>query len=627
MNGNTGKILRINLTTRKQTIEEPDELFYRTYGGGRGLIAYYLLKEVPCKADPLGPENVLVFAASPTTGLAVSGCARHSVGAKSPLTGGYGDGEAGGFWGTELKRAGWDGIVITGKSDGPVYISIKDDEVELITAKSTWGSEIYETIQTILKELGDNKTRIAAIGPAGEKLIRMAAIIYDCDRASARTGIGAVMGSKNLKAVAVRGTGIPEAADKEKIRELAKYAAGNMDQLAGWLKPYGTGQHLRELMEIGNLPVRNYKGGSFEGVDEISAERYEEQGLLSTMSGCYACTARCKKVLKEIKEPFKVNPAYGAPEYETVGAFGSNCGISDLLSICKAHEICNANGLDTISTGSLVSFAIECYEEGIITDKDTGGLELRWGNSESMLTLLKMIVSRTGFGDILAEGQSRAVQIIGRGSEAYAMAVKGQGIAMHESRLQYGLGLGYMVSPTGADHSHNVHDEFYAPGGWGVEGIRPLGLLEPIPSRKLGPEKVRLFTYVVMERHLRNILDICTFIAWPMNLLVDLINAATGWNTGSFELMKISERVINLMQIFNLREGLTAEDDRLPRRFFEPHPNGALSDKGLDPDEMKDALKTYYGMMGWDRTTGIPGIDKLYELNIGWAEKHLGEIR
>jgi len=622
MYGHNGRILHIDLTTRTHSVERPDDVFYRTYGGGRGLVSYYLLKEIPAGADPLGPENVLVFATGPTTGFAVSGSARHSIGAKSPLTGGYGDGEAGGFWGHELKCAGWDAIVIKGQSAEPVYVSIVDDVVEFHTAGHIWGEETFETVERIRQELGDGKTRIAAIGPAGERLIRMASIVHDCNRLTGRTGMGAVMGSKKLKAVAVRGTGHAEAADKEQIKELARFVAHNIDWMAGWLKPYGTGQHLAAMTEVGNLPVRNFKGGLFKEAEAISAERFDEQGLLVKMEGCFACVGRCKKVI-DVKGAFQFNPAYGGPEYETVGAFGSNCGISDLMAICQAHQICNANGLDSISAGDLVAFAIECYEEGILTQADTGGLELHWGDSEAMLALLKMIVRREGLGDVLAEGARRAAQAIGRGSEAFAMEIKGQGVPMHEPRLKNALGLGYMVSPTGADHCHNVHDDFYAPGAWGLDAIRPLGLLEALPCRQLGSEKVRLFTYVVMERHLRNVLDICTFIGWPVDKLVDLVNAATGWGVSSFELMKMAERAINLTRVFNLREGLTAADDRLPERFFEPHPEGVLSDRGLDRGEVEEALHTYYGMMGWDRLTGVPGPDKLDELNIGWAKLHL----
>jgi len=622
MYGHNGKVLRIDLTKQTYSVEHPDELFYRTYGGGRGFVAYYLLHEVPAGADPLGPDNVLIFATGPTTGFAVSGSARHSVGAKSPLTGGYGDAEAGGFWGHELKCAGWDAIIIKGQSPEPVYLSIRDDVVEFHMAEHIWGEETYETGEQIREDLGDSKTHIAAIGPAGERLIRMASIVHDCARLAGRTGMGAVMGSKNLKAVAVRGTGRVEAADGEQIKELAKFVANNLSWMAGWLNPYGTGQHLGAMTEVGNLPVRNFQGGLFEQAEAISAERFKEQGLLTKMEGCFACVARCKKIIG-VKEPVKLNSAYGAPEYETVAAFGSNCGISDLMAICQANEICNANGLDSISTGDLIAFAIECYEEGILTKADTGGLELHWGDSESMLTLLKMIVRREGLGDVLAEGARRAAQAIGRGSEAFAIEVKGQGLAMHEPRLKNALGLGYMVSPTGADHSHNVHDDFYTPGAWGLDGIRPLGILEPLPSRELGPAKVRLFTYVVMERHLRNVLDICMFIGWPLDKLVELVNAATGWGASSFELMKMGERAINLTRVFNLREGLTAADDRLPKRFFEPHPDGVLSDHGIDPVALDEALHSYYGMMGWDRVSGVPSLDKLDELNIGWAKQHL----
>jgi len=622
MFGHTGRILRIDLSTLTSSVEQPTEAFYRTYGGGRGFIAYTLLNEVPLGTDPLSADNVLVFATGPATGFAISGCARHSVGAKSPLTGGFGDGEAGGFWGHELKCAGWDAVIVSGRAPHPVFVAIVDDDVSFHPAQSLLGQPTFETAKAVRAILATPRARVATIGPAGERLSRMAAIVHDSDRLAGRCGLGAVMGSKNLKALAVRGTQRVQAADPDAIRDLARFVTQNLDWMAGWLAGLGTGQHLDAMNEIGNLPVRNFQGGNFAGAQGISAEAFRDNKWLSGMRGCYACAARCKKAV-EIPGADWANPAYGAPEYETVAAFGSNCGVSDLRAICEAHEICNANGLDTISAGDVIAWAIECFEAGILTPADTGGLELRWGDAESMLRLLKMMIAREGIGAVLADGARAAVAYAGPESAHYSMEVKGQGIAMHEPRLKAALGLGYMVSPTGADHSHNVHDTLYAPGAWGGDVLASFGIMEPLPPRELTAEKVRLFTYLAIERHLRNVLDICMFIGWPLDKLVALVRAATGWNVTSFELIKMGERAINLTRVFNLREGLTAADDRLPERFLQPHPDGALSDHGLDPDELRDALHLYYGMMGWDQESGTPREAKLDELNLSWAKHHL----
>lgn len=620
MYGYRGKIMHVDLSNHSYSIERPAESFYRTYGGGRGLIAYYLLHEVPAHADALGPDNILIFATGPATGLPISGAARHSVGAKSPLTNGYGDGESGGFWGHELKSAGWDAIVIHGRAARPEYLWIHDDSIEFRSANGLWGLQIYETEQRIREELKDDKVHVASIGPAGEQLSRIACILNDGRDAAGRAGLGAVMGSKNLKAIVTRGSQYVEAADQEQIRQLARWIADNKTQTASWLLGLGTGQHLDVATMTGNLPLCNFRGGVFAQAPDISAESFERQGLIGRMEGCFACALRCKKV-RLADSPADV--FYGGPEYETIAAMGSNCGIGDPRIICEAQVICNANGLDTISAGGVVSFAMECFERGILTTDDTGGLSLRWGNEHALLTLLGMIVRREGLGAVLADGVRIAAQRIGHGSEAFAIEVKGQSLPMHEPRLKNALGLGYAVSPTGADHGHNIHDTSYQTDAAVIKTLGPLGVLRPQPSRTLNTEKVRLFTYALTWRHLLDVLDICSFVGWPVDKLQSLVNAATGWNTTTFELMKIAERAVALTRVFNLREGWTAADDRLPERFFQPHPDGVLSDKGLDPAEFAAALASYYGMMGWDRVSGIPTIGKLEELNIGWAASAL----
>ncbi|MEJ2281319.1 MAG: aldehyde ferredoxin oxidoreductase N-terminal domain-containing protein, partial [Candidatus Bathyarchaeota archaeon] len=382
-NGFTGKIVRINLSTEKISFETLDENFYRKHFGGRGLISYILLNELAPKINPLGPENKLIFACGPVTGAPFSGSGRNSVGAKSPLTGGYGEAEAGGYWGAELKRAGLDAIVVEGQASNPVYLSINDQKVEIIDASNIWGLEIKKSQETIQKDLADNKVKVSQIGPGGEKLVRYASIVNDLNHVAGRCGIGAVMGSKNLKAIAVKGsTNVPINKPK-RLRKLARWMAQNVDTVAHALHTYGTGAEMDVGEEVGNLPIRNFRDGDFPEVDSISAETLKYTVGVG-MGTCFACAVACKKEVK-VTEPWIVDPEYGGPEYETLASLGSNCGVHDLKAVCKANELCQRYCIDTISTGVTISFAMECFENGLLTKEDTDNIELNFGNAKSML--------------------------------------------------------------------------------------------------------------------------------------------------------------------------------------------------------------------------------------------------
>ncbi|HHX42729.1 MAG TPA: aldehyde ferredoxin oxidoreductase, partial [Chloroflexi bacterium] len=375
--GYAGKILRVNLTSGKIWTEKPSDAFYRRYVGGNGFIGYYLLKEVPKGADPLGPDNALVFAGGAITGIPVAGAGRSAVGCKSPLTGGYGEADVGGFFGAEMKQAGFDAVVVQGKADKPVYLWIHNGEAELRSAEHLWGKTTLETQEAITEELGERRARMAMIGPGGEKLVRYACVINDVKHAAGRTGVGAVMGSKNLKAVVARGKpGVP-VADQEKVRELSRWMAANWKDLAWSSHDQGTNAGLSGLNEMGALPTRNFQDGQFEGASKIDGVALRDT-ITIDRGGCYACPINCKRVVKVDDDEYKVNPEYGGPEYETVGAFGSNCGVDDLRAISVANEICNAYSLDTISTGMMVSFAMECYEEGLLSKERADGLELNF---------------------------------------------------------------------------------------------------------------------------------------------------------------------------------------------------------------------------------------------------------
>jgi len=615
--GYTGKILRINLTNKKISIEEPDNNFYRKYFGGTALIGYYLLKELNPGIDPLGPENKLIFSSGVIAGIPCAGSGRSGVGAKSPLTNAWGDAQAGGFWPAELKRAGWDAIIVEGVSENPVYIWINDDKVEIRDASHLWGKPTLDVERQIQGELRDKRIRVAQIGPAGEKLVRIAAIANDVTHYYGRNGQGAVMGSKKLRAIAVRGHRAVPLADKEAVQKIAKWMATTGKVIMTGMTEYGTSGGVNSLHAGSILPTRNFREGQFEGHDDIAGTTMTKT-ILTKRESCYACPIYCKRVVEVKDYPYNVIPEYGGPEYETIGSFGSLCGVRDLKAIAKANQICNGYGLDSIATGNSIAFAMECFEEGILTTEDTGGMDLSFGNAESMMKLTQMIADREGLGDILVEGTKRAAEKIGKGSEKYAMQIKGQEIPMHEPRGKVGLGLGYALSPTGGDHMHNMHDVGYASEGPGLDQIKALGILEPLPARELSPAKVRMYQAIVHWQHLQNCSTICMFQPYSTQQVSELVNGATGWNTSVYELMKVGERALNLARIFNIREGLTAEDDRIPDRFYEVFTSGPLAGKAIGQENMRNAIKIYYTMAGWDEN-GVPTAAKLQELGIDWA--------
>lgn len=609
----TGYILRVNLSTRNITKTKMSHETYRKYFGGRGLIVKYLLKELKPRIDPLGPENKLIFAAGLLTGSGLPGTGRNSVGAKSPLTGGYGDSEAGGFWGVELKKAGFDAIIIEGVSPSPVYLWIKDGQVEILEAEHIWGKKTAEADKLIKRELGDQHIKIAQIGVAGENLVRYANIAHDLTHFAGRCGLGAVMGSKRLRAIAVRGTAAKNIFNPIRIKELSKWLMQNYKEKASLFHNLGTSGLVSILNEMGGLPTRNFTSGTFEGADRISGETLKKTIYIKSET-CHSCPIRCKRVVAA-KEPYSIDPSYGGPEYESIASFGSLLGIDDLAAVAKANELCNSYGIDTISTGASIAFAMECFEKGIITRKDTG-FQLRFGNTKAMLGVIEHIVHKKGIGKLLSEGVKRASQVIGRETSHFALHVKGQELPMHEPRLKSGLGLGYMVSPTGADHCHNIHDTYF---NVTVDSVEPLGILNPIPLDDIGEDKMRLLAYYGNWRHFGNCALCCIFVPWSFRHMVSAVEAVTGWSTSLLELLKVGERAVNLCRIFNVREGFGREDDMLPNRWYEDtFGEGPLKGVTFVKKDLEDARQTYYGIMGWD-TNGVPIPGKLADLDISWA--------
>jgi len=610
--GYSGKLLRVNLANGDIRIENPEETYYKRYLGGRGIIMHTLLTETPAKADPLGPENKLIFALGLLTGHNLIGTGRCSVGAKSPLTGACGESEAGGMWGVELRRAGYDAIIIEGQSKKPVYLWVNNDTVEIRDAAQIWGWEVRQAMDWFQDDIGEKKYRTALIGPSGEKGVRFANIIVDCRNAFGRCGLGAAMGAKKLKGVVVKGSRRPAAAATEKILALNRIMKERYK--SSRLRQYGTGGAMDAFEAAGNLPVRNYGGGKFPQVDKISAVAVMRQ-FGTGMEGCFNCPIRCRKKICVDDAPWHIDSMYGGPEYETLASFGSNLMIDDLKAICKAHEICNRYGIDTISTGATVAFAMECFENGLLTAKDTDGLQLKFGSVEAMLELVEKIATREGFGDVLANGSKKAAEIIGKNAIQYAMQVKGLELPYHSPRLNQGLSIHYSVHAAGADHVTGPID--YALPGL-MDNWERIHLAENLAPTDLSARKARMIYELGLYRQMPNYLGVCSFVPWNITELRDGVEAVSGWPATTWKLMKAVERGITLMRIFNLREGFTRDDDRLPERFNHVLHEGPLKDVRIDPQAHQEAIETYYQLLGWDRN-GVPTTACLTALDLEWA--------
>jgi aldehyde:ferredoxin oxidoreductase len=623
-NGYWGRILRVNLSSKEISVDEHDEKFYRTYLGGKGIVAHYLMKEVPGGCDPLGPENILVFAASILTGTAIPGTARNSVGAKSPLTGGYGEGEGGGHWGVRLRWAGYDGVVVTGQSEKPVYLWVNNDTAELRDASDLWGLEAYETQEAIRNAVGDEKAAAAMIGPGGERLIRYACVATGLHDFVGRSGIGAVMGAKKLKAIAANGNARPEVANKEEIAEIARWLRDNYKASLETMTDMGTARIVPLFNAAGSLPTRNFREGSFEEYETLSG-RYMTDNILVDRSSCYACPVHCKRIVEVNEEGMKVSRNYGGPEYESIGAFGSNCGIGDINAVAKAHEICDANTIDVIAAGVMISGAMECAERGLLPQDLIKDLDLKFGSARGMLDLLTQIVKREGLGDILAEGPRAIADKLGSEAASYFFHVKGQPFPLHEPRWKPAMGIGFALAATGAEHMTNIHDNMYASEEAPTfAGAQHLGILDAVETSELSPGKARVWVYMMLNRSINNNLSICAFMPYSLDHIIEQVRSVTGWNVSAWELMKVSERSINLAQAFNAREGFTAEDDTLPERFFEPlGGDGALQGQTIDRQQFYETRNIIYDMLGWDRQSAAPGSGKLYELGLDWVVKDL----
>lgn len=625
--GYHGKILLVDLTNERVTVDQPDERWYRTYMGGTNFGLYYILKHMPPGADALGPDNVLTLMLSVLTGAPFSGQSRMTANARSPLTGAIGDSQAGGFFPAELKYAGYDGIVLLGKAAQPVYLWIKDGAVELRSAAHLWGLGAWDTETRLREELGDNKVEVACCGPAGELGVRYAAIMNMRNRACGRTGLGAVMGSKNLKAVAVRGTLRPQPADAKAVKGVAAAGAAEYKANRGMqeLGELGTAGVVAGQEFQGGLPTRNYQSGVFADFEQITGERLAET-LLVDRDTCYACVVRCKREVES--EQYNVKRELGGPEYETIASFGSYCAVNDLPAIAKANALCNDYGLDTISAGATIAWAMECYEAGILTADDTGGIDLRWGNAAAMLEALEALAFRRGtFGDLLAQGSARAAATLGPAAQARLITVKGSEAPAHMPQVKRSLGLIYAVNPFGADHQSSEHDTSYeeSSGERSLGWLAELGLTRPVPATSLGAEKVEFALITQYWTSLTDAINLCQFdwgATWQLYgpaMTPRVVQAVTGWEVDTKELLEVGARRVNLMKVFNAREGFTREDDKLSKRLHEQLKGGISDGLQITEEELEAAKDLYYRMAGWDVETGNPTPERLQELGIGWA--------
>lgn len=613
MFGYNGKILFVDLIKGETKSQELDESIYRQFIGCLGLGVPIIYKNTAPGVDPLGPDSMFGFSVGPMTGNGLHG-ARFAVTGKSPMTGGWGDANCGGSFAVDLKNAGYDGVFFKGISPKPVYLFLKDGAVELRDASHLWGKDVYETEDSIKQELGDPRIKICSIGPAGERLAYSAAIMHD-QSAAARSGLAAVMGSKRLKAFVVRGTIKVPVADPEKLAQLRKtFLQGVKNVAHPWgqaLKTYGTPIFYDALIPPGSTPIKNFSvQGENSFPEYISCKADEFMKFRTRRHACLGCPIACKGWL-ELKDSKYGSVSGTVPEYETISMFGSDCLVSDLAAIVKANDLCNQYGLDTIEVGATIAFAIECYENGLIDNKDTGGIELKWGNADAVVAMTEKIVKREGLGDILADGVKIAADRIGKGSEKYAMHSGGQALPAHDPRSDIGLGWGYCCDATPGrhttnhvKHSHDCKAAFTLSDRLNLPDLDPLDVDANAKINTICSAVDRVITSA----------GLCFFAMWTEQLpLVEAIVAVTGWDFTLEECIKAGRRIDTLRQAYNIREGVDTSKWKIPDRIAAVPTSGPMKGKKLQFNRMK--VKGYEAM-GWDPKTGKPLALTLDELGI-----------
>lgn len=618
MKGYTGKIGVVDLTLNRSTIIDTDESLIKNYLGGRGFVTKFLYDLIPEGADPLGPDNVLVFAAGPLNGTLSPTGGRWMVGAKSPATGILVSGNGGGLWGAEIKWAGFDAVVIKGRAKEPSYLMVGDDKIEILPARDLWGKDTWETEEMIQARHGDPQIRVMSIGIAGENLVPMASVFSEKVHHGGRGGTGAVMGSKNLKAVAVRGTGSVKIADPKsliaetkKINDIIKTES----QYPIYTK-YGSPKNTTGYAKLGGLTTRNGQSGTFDGFDKIEAEIfYNQTKLMGQSKACFTCSMPCFH--QHLVSEGKYAGTFGSGlQNSTIQCFGTKVGNDNPAALFAFHITANRYGLDEISAGLAIAFAMECYQREIITLKDTGGLELGWGNDEAIMELLGQMARAEGLGKILGQGTQRAARHFGGGSEKFALQVKNLEISTVDPRVFPAWALGYAVASRGADHMRAFPTwEF---GGASEEDLLKIIGAPAIGDRSSTANKGRGVAFSEDIRAVTDSLQMCkTFSARKIGMpetILGLLNAVTGRDWTENQLVQIGERISNLERLFNLRHGLKPSDDTLPARVLEePLPDGAS--KGMVV-ALEPLLDDYYRFRDWRRDTGYPSPEKLKQLGI-----------
>lgn len=603
------KILEVDLTSKTAVAREISEEVLKQYIGGTGLSARILMEKTGPGTDPLGPDNCLVFATGPFTGTRVPSSGRHSVVAKSPLTGIWGESDVGGRWGTALAKAGYLALSITGSAADPVYLYIDDDIVEIRDAGDLWGKDTYE-LDAALKAICGNKFHIASIGPAGENLVPLAAVMHDgkAGRAAGRSGLGAVMGSKKLKAVVVRGSRTVQVMRPDELKtQLKPYGKRVAENLKG-LSAHGTSGDIMASERTGNLPLQNFKKSAWPDAVNLTGEIVSEK-YLTKRYACGACTIGCGRDVKITGS--KYGDVEGAgPEYETIGSLGTYCLIDDLEAVCMGNELCNRYGLDTISVGGVIAFAMEAYENEVIKETDCDGTPLTWGNAEALLAMIRQIGEKRGLGATLGLGVKKAAEILGGGSQAYAIHVKGMEFPAHDPRAHFSTAVAFATSNRGACH--------LAAFAYGVEGS--LTVPELNYSQTLDPHTNEGKGELVAKmQNLSGILDslkICKFVLYgglTVTELLEMYNNITGYDLDLGTFLQTGERIFNLKRLYNVRLGIRRKDDNLPERITTLKKDAGEA-KGQLPD-LEKQLNDYYAFRGWT-DDGVPKPETLRKLSI-----------
>ena len=611
----TGKILHVDVTTGRSKIQTFDDIFARMYIGGTGFGIRTLLDNQKPGIDPFDPENPLIYALGAVCNTMVPcGASKFGVFAKSPASNLLGEAYSTGQWGAELRAAGYDILVIKGKAAKPKYLWVDDESVQLIDASHLWGKTAWETEETIRKDLGDEYIRVSSIGQGGENLSRVACLINDHFRAAGRTGLGAVMGSKNLKAVAVRGTNDTIVAEPAKLQEFCKdlYERARGPKTSKY-RGLGTPANVLALNKQGALPTRNFQAAMFEGAEKISGE-YLNERFVTKIEACTACPMRCEHIAVVREGPF--SGATARIEYEPTMAFGSNCGVDRLDAVIKSVELCDMYGLDAISAGMIIAFGMECFERGLITTQDTGGLDLRFGNADAMVEMVKKMAFRQDVGKILADGVKQASKAIGKGSEAFALQIKGVELTGYDIRGLKTAALGYAVSRRGADHQRH--------GSYGADIDGRVDRFKADKSRGkivAGDEdNYAIFDSVILCKFSRGIWNGYDDIA-------KLYTLVTGIPYTGEEMRQTGERINNLARIYNIREGLTRADDTVPPRIMnDPIPSGVSKGSRVSKEDLDILLDGYYEARGWT-PEGVPKSEKLKALGLEEYENILAEKR